>query len=1710
MSRTAKPTLSQLAVCISLLTLLVFQPTSGDDHFSQGNDPRVALLKATFEGVELEFSSGNSDIRIQYGDYNQDGTLSTGGGGADIKGESPGTASVVRMVLIPPQGGVDVKVSDVVIRSVQDDRIIGSPLSIADDNLGVRYSDSIAEVGHPAIMRGYRVVPLIIHPVVRNSLSGDLEAVESANIRLDFTADASSENQVINQDHPRPSRYINRLISNLVINPPEPSRDEDYSGGSIVYVIGEWDEIEEGLDPLVEWRRRLGWKVEVLRVRSNHDRVEIYDALQEAYEEWEFPPEYIVLVGDAPGLQGNNYTLAFWNMQDGGRFPYETDHLYTMLEGNDLMPEAAIGRLVIDSEEMLEGHVNKIIQYESDPYIGVGEERGWYLRAAGAATDSRSGMSSIDLCEWFEELVMSRGFDSFDALHWSDNNPQPNPSGFIRSNINDGISFLLYRGWANMNGFDMSDVNQLRNGRMLPFVVLATCNTGDYGQVNNGHTWSYAERFSLHPDGGAIGCVGAAGATHSAYNNMLASGTLRAPFVEEINSQGWALMRGKMELYTHYADRGDINHEENDNMEAWLTEFYIYNLMGDPAVELYTEIPRELDADHPAVINAGETSLSVYVCYADEEVDAEGIQVCLYKSDQFQLVKETDNEGWVDFILDPEWIQGGEIEITASGRNLAPYLGQISIVDAEMFIGAGSWVVDDDNEGDSQGDEDGTANPSERIELLVDIVNYGEQVPEGEMNVILTSESPWVEIIEGVVNFNVAPDGGERFECEFLVDIQGGFHGGNCADFNLEAVVGEQRWNSSIAVPVEGWQLSFAGMVWRDDPLMPGDSAQTRIVLKNYGSKSSPELDASLLSYTNTVTVPVFETSFESINAGDEGVSIEFLSLIANFIHLGGSKASFALILSSEGGFRDTLHFDLIVDRARDGQPFGPDEHGYICVDNTDEDWHFRPEYNWIEIDPDRDGNGIDTRLVDTDEEEDASTVIDLPFDFVYYGERFDEVTICTNGWIALGDHHQLISARNRRIPAGEVIAAMICPFWDDLVTTQNGGIYYWFDEDNHTFIVEWSRMRKLGPEGNREPWESFEVVLFDPAFYPSMTGDGDILFQYREVTDDRSCFQAWDTPFATVGIGSPDQTCGLEYSYWGTLHDGAAELVPGRAIKFTTTAMFETGCIDGFVRDSDSGEPLPDALVTTSLGSWSITDEEGYFIITQVPADTGYTASAACNFYNDSTITRIEVMEEDTTEVCFDLLSPGISIDPNSLDVETYQDEPVEDVLTVNNPGSGTLVFESMFRFPDEEISSLKTDETDELWEPLLTWSAGHTVGDYRLHGIVFAEDKWIISGGNNGYDQNWFYRFTPDGQYMNRIAQPIQARYGIRDIEYFDDYLYCVFSESFIIKLHPESGEEVERWDLPGIIQSPRSITVDPREGTFYVSGINGGLYALTADEEDGYLEIINQWEPEDPRDGHVILPYGLAWFRDDPDNFNVYMISNYEPENDIEAPNISIYKLNIYTGETVYLTNLGFMEYGYSGRGGITITPEWDGLHWALAGIFDNPDGDIASVLSIGQNSGWIDYTPRAGTVYAGESSEIAVSIDPSSLPDGEYSILIQFNHNAFPGKTEIPVEIAVLVGTSEKVDQTPGDYYLAQNYPNPFNPSTSIEYGISAPGDVQLTIFDMAGREVSRLVTGNHNAGIYRVQFDGSSLATGVYLYRLEMSGFTSMRKMVLVK
>lgn len=98
----------------------------------------------------------------------------------------------------------------------------------------------------------------------------------------------------------------------------------------------------------------------------------------------------------------------------------------------------------------------------------------------------------------------------------------------------------------------------------------------------------------------------------------------------------------------------------------------------------------------------------------------------------------------------------------------------------------------------------------------------------------------------------------------------------------------------------------------------------------------------------------------------------------------------------------------------------------------------------------------------------------------------------------------------------------------------------------------------------------------------------------------------------------------------------------------------------------------------------------------------------------------------------------------------------------------------------------------------------------------------------------------------------------------------------------------------------------------------------------------------------------------------------------------------------------------------------------------------------------------------------------------------------------------------VGIDPIPNSVPSEFDLHQNYPNPFNPNTVISYELRVTSNAKLKVFDVLGNEVAELVNEKQSAGSYKIEFDGSNFASGVYFYKLDAGDFSETKRMILLK
>jgi hypothetical protein len=295
-------------------------------------------------------------------------------------------------------------------------------------------------------------------------------------------------------------------------------------------------------------------------------------------------------------------------------------------------------------------------------------------------------------------------------------------------------------------------------------------------------------------------------------------------------------------------------------------------------------------------------------------------------------------------------------------------------------------------------------------------------------------------------------------------------------------------------------------------------------------------------------------------------------------------------------------------------------------------------------------------------------------------------------------------------------------------------------------------------------------------------------------------------------------------------------------------------------------------------------------------------------------------------------------------------------------------------------------------------------------------------------------------------------------------------------------------------------------PRARGISLSG--NKLYVAASDSGMGFIDI------SDPQNAYVASYTGSSVYGENVTvNGNIAGITDYGQITfyDVSTPNAPVKKGSTGSFKT---GNEGFKidgDYAY--------VPDGDSLK-----IFNISDLLTPNLISKIETGGY-GYNVAISGDYCYVASEgtgvraIKISDPNSPVEDGYYDNVPQSRGVTANGKYVYVAEKAdgltiysndLVTSISDDGEFLPKNISLSQNYPNPFNPVTKIIVDLRESSFVTLEIFNSLGQKISALWNGNLSAGKHDIFFDGSSLATGMYLYRLNANGITITKKMTLLK
>ena len=1138
LARTASILVAAAVLVATFTPALEAAPTSAELEILESTPARI-VVEARFpephrQGVTLE--------GVAYDRIDLAGTHGFGEPG------TPTVAAIATLLSIPGYAGP--KLSILETEHIEIDGLLLAPIQASSgsktppdaDAYGADLftPDTFAAIGEPAIMRDLRVIPLRFYPVRYNPTLGTARVLSRIVVEIDLSSPGRTN--LLTRNGPVSEAFAD-IYRDQVLNFDETRYESDERGK---YLIITHDTFYPAIQEFAEWKHLRGREVEVAKLSViGSSASEIKSYIQDAYDTWVVPPDYILLVGDTEYLpQGSGYT----------------DDYYATLAGSDYLVDAHLGRFSADSVADCELLVAKTLGYRRTPYMS---DPDWFKSGCLVVRDDYDSSDATYYEDtWHAYDLMDRaGFAVIDTLfrkHGADGDDWV-------SSINAGRSIVNYRGQGVSNWWSPFDIypSQTTNGYRLPVFMSATCGTGSYdGDGYPCETWMRAGTIA-EPKGAVAFVATSEIVSHGAHlRSAVNQYFYTVLFQSDPGTVAECLNQGKYRVYALYGDQ--------EEYEGW-------NCQGDPELYVWTATPKQLTVTHNPTVPTGVSDFTVLVEH--EGSPQSGAAVCVYAENEAYGAAITGPSGEVTFSLD--LASADTLYVTVSGSNLHPYEGSAVVTLSGPYLVYDSHAADDS----AGGNGDGLVSPGETIDLTLTLENAG---PDDATDVTgtLAAAHEAVTLTDSTASYGSIVTGATGSNLDGL-SFSVGADAPNGADLGLELLANDGARGSWL-VPVEGLTVSAANLVRTatnvddaapggdgDGTLEPGETAWITFDLTNDGALDLLGVAGTLSTTDPFVAITDASGFFGGMASGGSATntSDRFRVSVSGSVSAPENYTA-PLDLALTGTAPTYTHQQtLAVPLPLDGNvTTGPDTYGYYAYDTSDVWSGHAPVYDWIEIAPPGPGSLI-SEITDEDAQ---TTTFSLPFTFQYYGVNYTTVSVCSNGFLALGTQTYRFGD-NSQIPDAHGPAAMVAPFWDDLDPSAGGEIYQWYDSANHRFVVQFDANVHYG---GANP-ETFEVILYDPAYHPTATGDGEIVFQYEDVRF------PWSM---TAGIENPSQSDGVEYLYNSTYDPAAAEITNGQALRFTTeppstpTVWLVPG--DTTVDDSSGGDGdgTPEPLETFEL----------------------------------------------------------------------------------------------------------------------------------------------------------------------------------------------------------------------------------------------------------------------------------------------------------------------------------------------------------------------------------------------------------------------------------------------------------------------------------------------------------------------------------------------
>lgn len=714
------------------------------------------------------------------------------------------------------------------------------------------YPGKMAEMRDPYIVRDLRGQTVVVYPFQYNPVTQTLKIYHELTVKI-TPLEGQGTNEIDRPVQPETvDAHFNSVYSIHFLNYANASRYdpvEEYGN----FLIISHGPFMTAMEPFIEWKKQVGYPVEMVDVSTIGNAAAIKTYIQNYYDSKGVT--FVLLVGDAPQVPTSSTSAG------------DSDNNYSYVAGNDHYPDLFIGRFSAEDVSQVETQVQRTITYEKNPRNDID----WFTIATGIASDQGPGddgeydyqhiRNIHDDLLAFTYTYANELFDGSQGGNDAPGNPTP---AQVATALNDGSSIINYTGhgsttsWGS-SGFSSGDVNNLVNDNMLPFVWSVACVNGNFK-----NSTCFAEAWLRATNNGEpTGAIAFLGSTiNQSWNPPMCgqdemNDILVETYPNNINRTFGALsMHGCMQMNDEYGGGGD------EMTDTW-------TCFGDPSVMVRTAVPADLTVIHDPVLFLGTSQMTIMT-------SVEGARATLMY--EGAVIASGVVQGGTLTMSYAPLNNVGSVTLTVTAFNHMPYIEEIDVIPAEgPFV-----VLKDFNINDESGNGNGHADYNELIMLDLILENLG--VEEAiDVSLSLDAQDGYITVTDNVATVDNLPAGETLLvEDAFQILVADSVPDGHTILCTLVSTDGDDEWQSLFQLKLNAPVIEIESLTIDDSEngngngqLDPGEEAEITIHYVNTGH--TPALNVNSF----------FEAKCGPVDVGSSRIIIPSIGLF------GGANAIF-------------------------------------------------------------------------------------------------------------------------------------------------------------------------------------------------------------------------------------------------------------------------------------------------------------------------------------------------------------------------------------------------------------------------------------------------------------------------------------------------------------------------------------------------------------------------------------------------------------------------------------------------------------------------------------------------------------------------------------------------------------------------------------------------------------------------------------------------